>query len=627
MASPEFNKVPEPEPTVVPKALPPAPAAKTEVTGNLALGLEEGITPTDLYDARVEEMITTRFGKLDEAQFEALFAAAPVHPEYESYCRAVKLEVGGDDVDWEFGRDEPFLDMVGLHSWAFSRQQLRDRLALGELPAKDTSKAPSIACPAVHPSQLPKATAGVHPSQLPTASKSSPVAKPPATSPALAAPVAKPPGPATSPAHAAPVAMPSGTTSPELAAPVAKPPGPTTSTAHAAPVETPSDTATSPAQAAPATPAVPAQPTSILRRSVAFVESPTVVPAAASPEASKAPSLATVEASPEASPPPPPPEPKSTAVPPPPSALSNQVDAITDKVKEDNGPNSVTHRPEYMAYLRAARNPSKMSKELIPMFRSDQKLDLFRIWLQKGKDFARCAVEIRRRNLQSQSSKSKDSCMNRQQLETCGKYTKDDVDDLIRRKTMAGQYISDPNFPTREDLRQYIIHQETSAEVARTREDSQDVTSRVDVDNTEALAVTEEGCDFADNTGPTIHGLMSEGGVGVGEPVVTGDRGGKGGRHGRVPKGRGRGRGKGGDGDQSRETPDPDKLPTPLAKATALKSKVLLISLTVVGSVRTPYFLFTYIYTCIYIYISIIYLSIDRSIYLQIKNESLYTYI
>ena len=167
--------------------------------------------------------------------------------------------------------------------------------------------------------------------------------------------------------------------------------------------------------------------------------------------------------------------------------------------------------------------------------------------------------------------------MNRQQLETCGKYTKEDVEDLIRRKTLGGQYISDPNFPSREDLRQYIIHQETSAEVARTREDSQDVTSRVDVDNTEALALTEEGCDFAANTGPTIHGLMGEGGVGVGQPVVPGENGGKGGRHGRGPKGRGRGDKKKGDGDQSKETPDPDKLPTPLAKATALKSKVLLI--------------------------------------------------
>ena len=177
--------------------------------------------------------------------------------------------------------------------------------------------------------------------------------------------------------------------------------------------------------------------------------------------------------------------------------------------------------------------------------------------------------------------------MNRQQLETCGKYTKDDVDDLIRRKTLSGDFIPDPNFPSREDLRQYIIHQETSAEVARTREDSQDVTSRVDVDNTEALALTEEGCDFAHNTGPTIHGLMGEGGVGVGQPAVPGEKGGKGGRTAKAAKGRGRGRGGKGEGDQSKETPDPDKLPTPLAKATALKSKVLLISFIVLSSVST----------------------------------------
>lgn len=112
-----------------------------EVTGNLAKGLDDGILPGDLYDARVEDMITMRFNKLDEKQFQRLLESAPVHPDYDTYCRGVRVEHGlENEEDWAFGRDEPFLDMVGLHCWSFSRQQLRDRLALGELTEKVVGK-------------------------------------------------------------------------------------------------------------------------------------------------------------------------------------------------------------------------------------------------------------------------------------------------------------------------------------------------------------------------------------------------------------------------------------------------------------------------------------------------------
>ena len=91
--------------------LPPQPPVNTEpeVTGNLAKGLDDGILPGDLYDAKVEEMINARFAKLDDTQFEKLLEAAPVHPEYESYCRGIRVENGLEDDEWCFGRDEPFL--------------------------------------------------------------------------------------------------------------------------------------------------------------------------------------------------------------------------------------------------------------------------------------------------------------------------------------------------------------------------------------------------------------------------------------------------------------------------------------------------------------------------------------
>lgn len=220
-----------------------------------------------------------------------------------------------------------------------------------------------------------------------------------------------------------------------------------------------------------------------------------------------------------------------------------------------------------------------MCKSLIPMFRGDQKLDLFRLWLEKGRDFSRCAVEVERKNLQSSTAKSKDLCLSRAQLEASGKYSKDDIDELVRRKTANGAYIDDPNFPGREDLRQYIINSETSAEVARTREDSQRVSSTAELDGAEALALTEDGCDFASNTGPNIRSLMGELGGAAGDPPAGPAPKAKGTRKGKGKgKGQGRaGRGDGGDGDNA-ET-EPDKLPTPLAKATSLKAKVLPVFL------------------------------------------------
>ena len=75
-----------------------------------------------------------------------------------------------------------------------------------------------------------------------------------------------------------------------------------------------------------------------------------------------------------------------------------------------------------------------------------------------------------------------------------------------------------PIFLDGEDLRQYIINAETSAETARVREDVQQVGSRMSVTGTEALALTEAGCDFAFDSHPSIKGISQDLGV-VAAPV------------------------------------------------------------------------------------------------------------
>jgi len=227
-----------------------------------------------------------------------------------------------------------------------------------------------------------------------------------------------------------------------------------------------------------------------------------------------------------------------------------------------------------MQYLRAARNPSKMVKSLIPAFQGN-KLDLFRIWLEKGQDFQQVAIEVRRRNAQKQTAAAKDKCMSRKDLEACGRYTESDIQELIARKTAEGLYINDPNFPNREDLRQYRVNMEVSHEIAHSREDSQEMVSNTSLNPTEALALTEEGADFSTTAMPSMNEVLQ----------VGGNSGGSGGGiHGDTAeapagnakaKAKTKAKAKAKPGDNTSDPP-PDKPQTPLDKAMALKKIVFL---------------------------------------------------
>ena len=555
-------------PNVDPLTPPPEASAhaspKPEVSGNLAAGLGE-LLPSELHDAKVEEMIQNRFAKLDEDQLDQALKMAPLHPDYESYVRGIKTEIGVEYEDeWKFGEEEPFLDLVGLHSYAYSLQQFRDRLAMGHPVPDKVSKA--LPAQALHPAlaaanaATPAAAAAAKapPSEHPSVKMPAPAtiakAQTPAAPATAVAQVETPAAPATAVAKAEPPVP------PQVSAD-ATPTAPATAVAKAGP-QVPATTPTAPATAvpAPATAVAKAEPQAPATTSPGAT--PTA-PATGEPQVPAMPSPAATAA--KASPPQPPAA----------SQLSHQVDQIAEVTL----PTSVTHRSEYMAYLRAARNPSKMCQSLVPMFRGEQKLDLFRLWLSKGKDFAKCEIEVKRLNMQRQTAQATNSCLSRAQLEATGKYSSKDLDDLIARKTAKGEYIDDPNFPGREDYRQYVVNTEVAATTARIREDSQQVSSTASITAQEALSLAEDGCDFGNDTHPSIHALSKEVGVTAGAlptPETENKGGGKGGK-GRRRKGSGKGQRGDQEGNGNGE-PQPDKLQTPLEKATSLKTKVLLIA-------------------------------------------------
>ena len=248
-------------------------------------------------------------------------------------------------------------------------------------------------------------------------------------------------------------------------------------------------------------------------------------------------------------------------------------------------PTSVTHRAEYMAYLRAARNPTKLPPGLREQFASaDSRLDLFRLWLQKGRDFNQVQIEMTRRSTQQQRATNRNQAMSRAQLLQDSRYSEADVDALIARRTAENAFIPDPNFPDRVDLRQYVIHQETTSEEVRSRENTQTMHATTRVTHDEALPMLEDGNEFSANNTPTIHGLNSElsgtpfapaTAPGTTEPSAKAKGKGKG-RAKAKPKAKPGANGEDGAGSEDAGGPPPDKPSSPLEKAKLLKTKVSL---------------------------------------------------
>ena len=525
--------------------------------------------------------------------------------------------MGGDDDECIFGRDEPYEDLLSFHVWCICRDRLRERLGLGkaEAPAKPASSLHTAPPPAKHPATAapPKAMAELHPALKPphpgqTSAPKASVSVPPALTPAPAPPVVPQPGtmffPTAETSHAAlappmasipPVAtqLAAETSVPAVPAetlvpPVAEQPAAETSVPEVAaetsapPVpKQPLDETLVPAAtvetSAPPMPKQPAAETPVAETSLVPVpkQHAAATPAEhpSTPAVMGPPSSAVSKAGPA-----------HPGVPnPPASGLSDRVDkAILDVPKEAAKPTSATHRNEYMAYLRAARNPSKLPPALRSTFAAGgaQRLDLFQLWMEKGRDFSLVQVEIQRRNVQRQTATSRNLCLSRAQLMASGRYSEDDINDLVRRRTESGAWIPDPNFPDRIDLRQYLVNAETAAENARVREDSQAITSRTSASAAEAISMTEDGADFSVHAAPTATALAAEL-SGIEPPPQEPQQAAPKAKAKAKPRAKAKGKGKGGKGKaagpEGEEEPEPDKVPTPLEKATTLKSKVFLV--------------------------------------------------
>ncbi|CAJ1393929.1 unnamed protein product [Effrenium voratum] len=136
-----------------------------------------------------------------------------------------------------------------------------------------------------------------------------------------------------------------------------------------------------------------------------------------------------------------------------------------------------------------------MAKTLIPTFNGGNisRNELFKVWLEKGRDFSQVEVEMKRRCVQSKSHGEKEVCWSRRQLEMDGRYDKNEVDTLIANATRTGRFMDDPNFPGNEKLRQYFLVLETSREKRNTFEEEQNLRSTTRTSADEALALLTSG--------------------------------------------------------------------------------------------------------------------------------------
>ena len=507
---------PVPKSTVPPNPNKPVPEPTPPVTGNLANALAGGddkLTPSQLWSQEIEDDVAKMLAKVDGEDLKNMVESAREHPEMKSYVEGVRLEIGNDGV-WEFGEEDVYEDMLGFAVWVRARASMRKALGLDSPPTPGSNTSAEPETPA--PPGPAEPTAPVHP----------PAAEPKAE-------------PNTAPAV------------PKAADPKAPDP-----LAHKAKYQQSLRALRDPNNAIPPDIGLCGGPPA---GAAASTPPPTVPPPAAPP--------ATAASTPPPTMPPPAAPPAKPAAPAP-HQLSATVDAAAAKAAPPL-PTPVSHRSEYMQYLRAARNPRKMPASLVATF-TGSKLDLFRLWLERGQDFNACEVEIRRRNTQANIASAKEKYMSRAALIKDGRYRESDIDLLIQQRTKTGEWIPDANFPDREDLRQYRVgNEEVTREVQNRREDTQEVGSTTELTSTEALLLTEDGADFSDRAVPSIHDVLG-GGVAERAGDTTAPD----------PKAKAKAKPKpkakasvGGAGDG---TPKPDKPITPLEKAVLLKKSVFL---------------------------------------------------
>ncbi len=135
-----------------------------------------------------------------------------------------------------------------------------------------------------------------------------------------------------------------------------------------------------------------------------------------------------------------------------------------------------------------------MNASLRAMFAStDGKRDLFNLWLQRARDFGQVKLVVSRRNVERHESHCNTVTWSRAQLEQCGRYKPEDIDDLIKRCEAKGAYMDDPNFPGVARLRRYTFVDEVGKQASKAQEDIHEVENAGGVSHQEAVDLTSQG--------------------------------------------------------------------------------------------------------------------------------------
>ena len=144
---------------------------------------------------------------------------------------------------------------------------------------------------------------------------------------------------------------------------------------------------------------------------------------------------------------------------------------------------------ETITALRGNMDPS-----LAAMFGDmNKRKDLFNLWLTHARDFGSVRLEVQRRNVSRESCHQNTIAWSKTQLQQSGRYTAEQIDDLITRRTAERRYVDDPNFPGDVSCRKYYVVEEIGAQRQRLQEDVQAISNAGEITNAEALALTNPG--------------------------------------------------------------------------------------------------------------------------------------
>ena len=147
---------------------------------------------------------------------------------------------------------------------------------------------------------------------------------------------------------------------------------------------------------------------------------------------------------------------------------------------------------------RCRKSCNSVSPETAQMFHT-KKRDLFCLWLENARDIGAVNLQVSRMNIQERSHEVDATYWSRSQLEQSGRYTRDDIDDLIARCTRENRFQDDPNFPGNERLRKYLIVEGVHGCLKNTQQDKQGMEYTGSVSSGEALdlASQSQGPEFA----------------------------------------------------------------------------------------------------------------------------------